>query len=75
MRISQDLTIESGGRITLPEGLLTRYGLLESAAVRVIETRMGILIVPLTDELMSEELREELEEWQALGAESLERFP
>jgi bifunctional DNA-binding transcriptional regulator/antitoxin component of YhaV-PrlF toxin-antitoxin module len=73
--MSQNLLVENGGRITLPEDVLDRYQLTEDAPVRVIETRNGILLVPLTDEPMSEALRLELEDWQALGVESLEAFP
>jgi hypothetical protein len=43
--------------------------------VRIIETRGGVLLVPLGDAPMSPELAEELAEWQALGAESWEMFP
>jgi hypothetical protein len=40
--------------------------------VRLVETRTGILLVPLTDEPMSDELTRELEEWQALGIAALQ---
>lgn len=65
----------SDGAITLPQEVLRRYGLSENMPVCIVETRCGILLVPLTDEPMSESLKAELEEWQALGAESLEVFP
>jgi len=32
-------------------------------------------LIPLTDEPMSEALKAEIEEWQTLGAESMEMFP
>lgn len=67
--------VEDGGKITLPETVRDRYGLAEDTPLRIIETRIGILLVPLTSEPMKEDLRSELEEWQALGAESLELFP
>lgn len=73
--MSQNLLIENGGRITLPEDVIDRYKLEEHTALRVIETRNGILLVPLTNEPMSDALLAELETWQALGAESLETFP
>jgi len=41
----------------------------------MIENHNGILLVPLTREPMNAELRAELEEWQRLGAASLEMFP
>lgn len=75
MNMAQNLTLENGGKITLPDELLNRYGLSEDTPIRIIETRGGILLVPLTDEPMSETLLAELEEWQSLGTESLEMFP
>ncbi|MEA2173261.1 MAG: hypothetical protein QOD00_853 [Blastocatellia bacterium] len=75
MSTSENLIIEDGGKITLPENVRERYGLAQDTPLRIIETRNGILLVPLTDEPMSESLRAELEEWQSLGAGSLEMFP
>lgn len=72
--MSQNLVVESGGKITLPEELIDRYHLEEDKALRVIETRNGILLVPLTDDPMNDTLRAELEAWQARGAESVEMF-
>ncbi len=66
-----NLLIENG-KITLPEDLVHRYHLDEHTPIRVIETRTGILLVPLTDAPMTDALRSELEDWQALGAESLD---
>jgi hypothetical protein len=43
--------------------------------MRMLETHHGMLLVPLTDAPMSHALAEELEEWQALGAERLTMFP
>ena len=67
--------MENGGKITLPEEVVDRYQLEEDTAVRVIETRNGILLIPLSDAPMNDALRAELEEWQALGLESFETFP
>jgi bifunctional DNA-binding transcriptional regulator/antitoxin component of YhaV-PrlF toxin-antitoxin module len=75
MATSENLIIEDDGKLTLPEAIRDRYGLGRDTTVRLIETRHGILLVPLTDEPMSEALNTELEEWQTLGAESLEMFP
>jgi bifunctional DNA-binding transcriptional regulator/antitoxin component of YhaV-PrlF toxin-antitoxin module len=75
MATTEHLIVEDGGKITLPETIRDRYGLAEDTPLRIIETRNGILLVPLISEPMSEELRLELEEWQSLGAESLELFP
>lgn len=43
--------------------------------VRLIETKEGILLVPLTNEPMSEELKQEIAEWQEASSETLEDFP
>lgn len=75
MATSENLIIEDGGKITLPETIRDRYHLAPDTPLRIIETRNGILLVPLTSEPMNAELRAELEEWQSLGAESLELFP
>lgn len=75
MATSENLIVEDGGKITLPETVREHYGLAEDTPLRIIETRGGILLVPLTAEPMSEDLRAELEEWQTLGAESFELFP
>lgn len=71
--MSQKLVIENG-KITLPEEVLDRYQLDEETPLRIIETRNGILLVPLTAAPMTAELRDELEAWQELGAENFDRF-
>ncbi|HWS88336.1 MAG TPA: AbrB/MazE/SpoVT family DNA-binding domain-containing protein [Pyrinomonadaceae bacterium] len=58
----------------MPETIREHYGLAEDTPLRIIETRGGILLVPITSEPMTEELRSELEDWQALAAESLAQF-
>lgn len=70
-----DLTLERDGRVTLPQVVRERYGITVETPIRLIETRNGILLVPLTDEPMTEELAQELAEWQALSADSLQLFP
>lgn len=72
--MSQKLVIENG-KITLPEDVLDRYQLDEETPLRIVETRHGILLVPLTDEPMTADLRGELEAWQELGAESFGMLP
>jgi len=72
--MSQKLIIENG-KITLPADVLDRYQLDEETPLRIIETRNGILLVPLTDEPMTADLRDELEAWQELGAESFGMIP
>ncbi len=71
----KNLTIGQSGEIALPEEVRARYGLSSETPVRVIETRTGILLVPLTDEPMSAELTQELAEWQALSTKPWEGFP
>ncbi|MBC7929675.1 MAG: AbrB/MazE/SpoVT family DNA-binding domain-containing protein [Rubrivivax sp.] len=75
MSVVEKLIIEDGGRITLPSNVLDRYGLADETIVRIIETQKGILLIPLTDEPMSEALASELREWQAVGSESWDMFP
>ncbi|MBA3767203.1 MAG: AbrB/MazE/SpoVT family DNA-binding domain-containing protein [Acidobacteria bacterium] len=75
MATSENLIVEDGGKITLPETVRDRYRLAPDTPLRIIETRNGILLVPLTNEPMNEELRAELEEWQSLGDETLGLFP
>jgi bifunctional DNA-binding transcriptional regulator/antitoxin component of YhaV-PrlF toxin-antitoxin module len=64
------LTVGRGGEIALPESVRERYGLTPDTPVRVIETRPGIPIVPLTNAPMSPEMTQELAEWQSLSAEA-----
>lgn len=75
MKAADNVTIEDGGKITLPVAVRSRYGLAEHTPVRVIETRTGILLVPLTQEPMSESLADELQAWRSIGAESFGMFP
>ncbi len=73
--MSSNLIVEDSGKISLPAEVRDHYGLTPDTPLRVIETRGGILLVPLTNEPMSEDLARELDEWQALSAASLEQFP
>ena len=73
--MSSNLIVEDGGKISLPEEVREHYGLTPDTPIRIIETRGGILLVPLTNEPMSDTLARELDEWQSLGASSLEMFP
>jgi bifunctional DNA-binding transcriptional regulator/antitoxin component of YhaV-PrlF toxin-antitoxin module len=75
MSTPENLVVEDGGKITLPETVREHYGLAEDTPLRIIETRGGILLVPVTSEPMTDELRSELEDWQSLAAESLAPFP
>jgi bifunctional DNA-binding transcriptional regulator/antitoxin component of YhaV-PrlF toxin-antitoxin module len=70
-----DLTVGHHGEITLPDDVRERYGFNPETALRVIETKAGVLLVPLHDGPMGEEFARELAEWQALGDEGLALFP
>jgi bifunctional DNA-binding transcriptional regulator/antitoxin component of YhaV-PrlF toxin-antitoxin module len=67
--------IQPGGEIALPAEVRRRYGMEPNTPVRIIPTRSGILIIPLTDEPMDPALQAELSEWQQLGAQALNDFP
>jgi bifunctional DNA-binding transcriptional regulator/antitoxin component of YhaV-PrlF toxin-antitoxin module len=69
-----NLSVEASGAIRLPDELRERYGFHKDTPVRVIETRNGILLVPLTDAPVSPELARELAEWQSMAASSWEMF-
>lgn len=69
-----NLSVESNGAIVLPDGLRKRYGFHQDTPVRVIETRNGVLLIPLTDAPASPELARELSDWQSLAASSWEMF-
>ncbi len=63
------------GEITVPPELQARYQLCPDAPVRLVETRVGILIVPLTSAPLSDDMLQELAEWQSVGLQSWEQFP
>ena len=69
------LTTLYGDELTLPSTLREKYHLTAGVSVRIIETREGILLIPLTDEPMPAELQEELTDWQKLGASAMTSFP
>jgi bifunctional DNA-binding transcriptional regulator/antitoxin component of YhaV-PrlF toxin-antitoxin module len=69
------LTVGPAGQIELPDEVRDRYGMAPATTIRLIETRGGVLLVPMGDHPMSPELAEELAQWQALGAQSWEMFP
>ena len=68
------MIIGRSGEMTLPHEVQERCGLGPEVSVRLIETRSGLLLVPLTDAPMSAELARELEEWQAFGADAWAQF-
>ncbi|MEK7676384.1 MAG: AbrB/MazE/SpoVT family DNA-binding domain-containing protein [Verrucomicrobiota bacterium] len=68
------LTSGPHGEIALPENLRARHRIGQDTPIRIIETRNGILLVPLTSEPMSSALAQELAEWQSLASTSWEMF-
>jgi hypothetical protein len=69
------LTMNPGGEISLPKELQKRYGLSPDTPIRIVETRSGILLIPLTNEAIGEELAQEIADWQSLSAHAWEMFP
>ena len=69
------LTVGPTGEIELPNTVRERYGMTPATPVRIVETRSGILLIPMSDVPMNPELAEELAQWQALSAETWEMFP
>lgn len=68
-------TIDPAGSVVLPAELRTRYHLEPATSVRVVETRHGLLLVPLTNAPMPPALESELAEWEALDATGWAQFP
>lgn len=68
-------TVGREGEIALPDEVRERHGLVPDTPLRIIETRTGILIVPLTEEPPSEDLAQELALWQSAGLETWNLFP
>ena len=58
------LLLETNGTIKLPKKSLKRYGIEQKTPIRLIETSEGILLIPITNEPMSSELKQEIAEWQ-----------
>ena len=69
------LTLEHDGKITLPDTVRDHYHLTAETPLRIIETRNGILLIPLTQEPMSDALVAELAQWQASSADNFALFP
>ena len=68
-------TAKYGNDITLPKSIREKYGLKPESRVRIIETKDGILLIPLTDEPADKILQAELDEWQQLGEEVWHNLP
>lgn len=69
------LTLEPNGTIKLPKKSLERYGFEEKTPIRVIETKEGVLLIPLSGQPMSDELKQEIAQWQEAASETWEDFP
>jgi hypothetical protein len=67
--------MKPGGEIQLSPELRRRYGFKATTPIRLIETRCGVLLVPLTSDAMDEGLQKELAEWQTLGAATWDMLP
>jgi bifunctional DNA-binding transcriptional regulator/antitoxin component of YhaV-PrlF toxin-antitoxin module len=74
MSSTEVLTVKESGDLTLPADIIERYQIEKEMQFRVIETQKGVLLIPLTDEPMSEDLAAEIEEWQEIGAEGWDMF-
>jgi len=74
MNHAEVLTIEENGKFTLPNDIVERYQFKKETQFRIVETEKGVLLIPLTKEPMNDELKTELEEWQAIGADGWEKF-
>ena len=68
------LTVKEGGELTLPAEIVERYQIEKEMQLRIIETQKGVLLIPLTDEPMGDELQTELEDWQGIGADAWDMF-
>ncbi len=69
------LTVGPAGEIELPNTVRERYGMAPKTPVRIVETRSGILLVPMNKAPMSPDLAAELAEWQRLRADTWDLFP
>ena len=70
-----NVTIGSHGEIRLPEDVARRYGTRAAREVRLLQTRSGILIVPLVEDQPSAELQSEIEMWQQAGEDVWQSSP
>lgn len=68
------LTIRENGKFTLPDDIAERYNFKKETDFRIVETQSGILLIPLTDDPMSLELKSEIAEWQSFGEGSWNLF-
>lgn len=69
------VTLGRCGELTLPEERLSRHGLTPDRPIRLIATKGGLFLVPLSEEAMSSELADEREAWRELASLSWDQFP
>ena len=69
------VTMTNDRKIALPPELCEKHGFTTDTPIRIVETRTGLLLVPLTNSPMSEELAREVSDWQALSVSTWEMFP
>ncbi len=69
------ISIGPEGELTLPADVRSRHGFKPDQLIRVIETRGGVLLVPLDGRDITDELARELDAWQGLAAETWDSFP
>lgn len=74
MRSTEIINVKESGDLTLPAEIVERYQIEREMQFRIIETKNGVLLIPLIDAPMEGDLREEVEEWQAAGANSWDMF-
>ena len=70
-----ELKMAKDGTICIPAEVREKHGFTAETPIRIIETRSGILLIPLTPGPMSDELQRELADWQALSTSTWDRFP
>jgi hypothetical protein len=69
------VVVDTTGSVQLPLDVCQRQGLLPNTSVRVIETRVGVLLVPEADQSLDSDLQAELAAWQSMGQSAWEQFP
>jgi bifunctional DNA-binding transcriptional regulator/antitoxin component of YhaV-PrlF toxin-antitoxin module len=64
------IKMSKDGQIALPLELREKHGFSQHTPIRIVETRSGLLLVPLTNQPMSKQLEQEIAAWQALSVAS-----
>ena len=70
-----ELIVGQSGEIRLPDEVRSRYGFTAGALLRLVETRSGVFLAREAGDLPVDELRLELEEWQALSLDTWKLLP